>query len=122
LVAPIVPGRAGSGERSVWPVVAVVVDKDTEHSLEMAAVENEQPVEAFRSGGADEAFGDRVCLRRSDRRADDLDPLALEHVVEIAGELAVAIMDEETKGSRSLAEPPRRPLSLAFRLRTRATR
>jgi hypothetical protein len=91
-------------ERAVWPVVAVVVDKDAEHLFEMAAVENKEPVEAFGSDGADEAFGDRVvCLRRSDRRAHDLDRFASEDGVEIVGEFAVAIVDEKARGSRSLA-------------------
>src|SRR5436190_587962 len=77
---------------SVWPAVAVAVDEDAEYPFEMAAVENEEPVEAFGSDGADEAFGDRVCLRRPDRRADDLDAFTSEHAVELMAELAVAIV------------------------------
>ena len=55
-----------------------MIDEDAEHSFEMRPVEDEEPVEAFRAGGADEAFGDRVRRRRSDGRADNLDALASE--------------------------------------------
>jgi hypothetical protein len=61
----------------------------------MAAVEDQQPVETLGSDGADEAFGDRVGLRRSHRCADDLDRFASEDDVEGARELAVANPDEE---------------------------
>jgi hypothetical protein len=39
-----------------------VIDEDVEHVLEEAAVEDQEPVEAFSVGGADEALGDRVAL------------------------------------------------------------
>jgi hypothetical protein len=39
------------------PLGVVVLDIDAEHSLEVAAVENEQPVEAFRANGADQFRG-----------------------------------------------------------------
>src|SRR5919204_2231755 len=88
------------------PVAVVMVDDDLKHPLEMAAVEDQQSVEAFGADGADEAFCDGVRLRRSHRRADDLDPFASEHAVEVARELAVAIVDEEANRCRSLAERP----------------
>ena len=72
-----------------------MIDEDAEHSFEMRPVEDEEPVEAFRAGGADEAFGDRVRRRRSDGRADDLDALASEARVEVTGELAVPLADQE---------------------------
>ena len=52
----------------MWPLAVVVVDVDAKDMLEVAAVENQQPVEALRADGADEAFGDRIRLRRSHRR------------------------------------------------------
>src|ERR671938_1200818 len=88
------------------PVAVVIVDDDLEHPLEMTAVEDQQPVAAFGADGANEAFCDGVRLRRSHRRADDLDPFASEHDVEVARELAVAIVDEEANRCRSLAERP----------------
>jgi hypothetical protein len=39
-------------------------DEDSEHLLEVPAVDDQEPVETFRAHGADEAFGDRVRLRR----------------------------------------------------------
>jgi len=40
----------------VWPVAVVVVDEDAKHALEVLSVEDEEPVEAFRACGADEAI------------------------------------------------------------------
>jgi hypothetical protein len=77
----------------MWPVAVVMVDEDHKHSLEMAAVEDQQPVETLGSDGADEAFGNRVRLWGAHRCADDLDPFASEDDVEVARELAVAIPD-----------------------------
>ena len=45
-------------------VAVVVVGEDAEDALEMAPVRDQQPVEALGAGGADEALGDRVRLRR----------------------------------------------------------
>jgi hypothetical protein len=42
-------------------VRVVVIDEDVEHVLEVAAVEDQEPVEAFSAGGADEA----LCFRFS---------------------------------------------------------
>ena len=61
----------------------------------MAATDDQDPVEAFRSDGADEPFRVRVRLRRSHRRVDDVDSFAAEDLVEGGGELAVAIVDQE---------------------------
>jgi hypothetical protein len=49
-----------------------------EDVFELAAAEDQQPVEAFGAHGADEAFGDRVRFRRSHRQADNLDAFASE--------------------------------------------
>lgn len=60
------------------PVAVVMVDEDAEHLLEVSAVDDQEPVETFRADGADEAFCDRIRLRRADRCFDDLDPFAAE--------------------------------------------
>jgi hypothetical protein len=73
-----------------------------EHPLELARVEDQEPIETLGTDGVDEAFGDRVRLRRSHRRADDLDSFASEDGVEIARELAVAIPDQEANRCRAL--------------------
>jgi hypothetical protein len=51
-------------ERSMWSVAVVMVDEHAEHPLEMAAVDDQQPVEALDADRADEALGDRVHERR----------------------------------------------------------
>ena len=94
-------------ERAVRPVRVVVVSEHAEDALEMAKVDDQEPVEAFGAGGAYEALGDRVCLRRSLRCLDDFDPFSGEDGVEVARELAVAIADQEPKPRRLLLERPR---------------
>jgi hypothetical protein len=84
----------------------VVLGEDAEHAFEVVAVDDQKPVEALGAGGADEALGERVCLRRSHWRLDDLDSFAGEDGVEVAGELAVAVADEEAKRRSLLPECP----------------
>ena len=81
-----------------------MADENAEDALEMALVDDQEPVEAFGAGGADEALGERVCLWRSHWRLDDLDSFAGEDGVEVAGELAVPVADEEAKGRSPLLE------------------
>ena len=76
-------------------MAVVVVDKHAQYPLEMRAIHDQEPVEALGASGADEALGDRVGLRRSHWRLDDLDALAGEDSVEVASELAVAVADQE---------------------------
>jgi hypothetical protein len=68
---------------------------DAEHALEVAATEDQQPVETFGADSADEALGVRVCLRCADRCLDHRDAFAAEGLVEGAAELAVAVVDQE---------------------------
>ncbi len=93
-------------ERAVGPLAVVVVDVDTKHSFEVAAVEDQQPVEALGAHGSDEALCDRVRFGRADRRPDDLDAFAAEDGVEVTSELAVAIADQEANRRRSLRQGP----------------
>ena len=69
-------------ERAVRPLPVVVVDVDTQHAFEVAAVEDQQSVEALGARGSDEALGDRVRFGRADRRSDDLDAFAAEDVLD----------------------------------------
>jgi hypothetical protein len=93
-------------ERAVWPVAVVVAGEDAEHTLEVTPVHDREPVQTLRAGGADEALGDRVRLRRPHRRLDDLDAFACKHGVEITGELAVAVADQEPKRAWLFLERP----------------
>jgi hypothetical protein len=83
-----------------------VVDVDTEDALELATVDDQDPVEALAPDRADEALGVGVRLRRLDRRLDDFDPLAAEDLIERAVELGVAIANQESKRRGSLGERP----------------
>jgi hypothetical protein len=49
-------------ECSVWALAVVMRRVDAEHVREVAAAEDEQPVEAFGGDGADEPFGVGVRL------------------------------------------------------------
>jgi hypothetical protein len=70
----------------------------------LPAAADQEPVEAVAAEGADPAFGERVCLRRAKRGANDLDALASEDLVEGAAELAVTVVDQEAGRCRSLGE------------------
>src|SRR5215218_6887019 len=83
-----------------------MLNEDAKHPFEMAAVEDQEPVETLRSDGADEALGNRVRLRCAHRRADDLDPFASEDDVEVTRELAVAIPDQKPHRGRALRQSP----------------
>jgi hypothetical protein len=43
-------------ERAVRPAAVVVVDEDAKRAFEVPSVEDEEPVEALRADGADEAL------------------------------------------------------------------
>jgi len=87
--------RRSQFERAVWALLVEMADVHTEDLLELAAAEDQEPVEAFPAHAPDPAL--RVCVRvrRPDRRADDLDAFASEDRVEGAAELCVAIVDQE---------------------------
>jgi hypothetical protein len=85
-----------------------VLDEDAKHALEVLPVEDQEPVETLAPDGTGEALGDRIRLRRSDRRADYRDAFAVEYLVEGGAELAVVIVDQKRIRSR-------RPVKLRLR-------
>ena len=82
-------------ERAVRAFLVVVRRVDAEDVFEVAAAEDQEPVEALGSDGADEALGVSVGLRRADRCVDHPDPFAAKDLAEGGGELAVAVVDQE---------------------------
>src|SRR5436190_12928978 len=87
--------RRAELEPTVRPLGVVVVDVDAEHTLEVAVVEDQQPVETLRADGSDEALRDRICLRRAHGRLHRPDAVASEDLVEGTAVLAVAVADQE---------------------------
>jgi len=82
----------------------VVLDVDAQDVFEVAAADDQEPVETFGSDGSDKPLGVRVRLRRSHRRVDDPDSFAAEHLVEGSGELGVAIVDQEAGSFEELVK------------------
>src|SRR6266536_5850352 len=68
-----------------------------ENMLEVAPAEDPEPIETFAAGAADPALGVRPRLRRAHWRFDHADALGAEDLVELAGELAVAVADEKPR-------------------------
>src|ERR671919_3128712 len=64
----------------------------------MSAAEDEDPVETVGADGSHPAFGVGVRVWRLDGRADYLDALGAEDLVEGVAELLVAVVDEESEG------------------------
>jgi hypothetical protein len=98
----------------VWPLVVVMRDEDAQRVFEVAAAEDEQPVEALGADGAHEPLGVGVCSWCPDGRVDHLDPFGAEHLVEGGAELAVSVVDQkpcsleqpgEAKVARLLGDP-----------------
>jgi len=84
-------------ESAVWPVLVVVAPVDAEHVLEMAAAEDEDPIETVGANRAHPPLGEGVCVRRLHWAADYLDALAAEDLIEGVAELRVAIVNEKSK-------------------------
>ena len=84
-------------QRAVRPVLVVVLDVLAQDAFDVAAVEDQQPVQALGADGSDEPFGDGVRLRRSCRRLDDPDAVRAEHLVEGIAVLAVAVADQQAQ-------------------------
>jgi hypothetical protein len=96
LAGPVDRVRRKQGERSVRALAVVVSRVGADDVFEVAATKDQHPVETLDTDGAHEPLRTGVRLRCADRRADHLDPFAAEHLVEGGGELAVAIVDQET--------------------------
>jgi hypothetical protein len=71
----------------------VVLDVGREDSFEVAAVEDQEPVEALATDAADPAFGERVRAGCANGCPDDPDCFGAEHLVKGGSELAVTVVD-----------------------------
>ena len=90
-------GRDGwaAAERSVRALGVVVIDVDAQDAVELARADDQQPVQALGPCGPDEALGVCVGLWRAERRLDHRDALGAKDLVKSAGELRVAVADQE---------------------------
>src|ERR1019366_9575392 len=73
----------------------VVINEFAQDSLELAPMKNQHPVEALTSNGAYEAVGERIRTRGVNGRADDSEPLGLEHLIGTRAERVIAVPDQE---------------------------
>ena len=77
------------------PVLVVVERVGREDVLEVAAADDQEPIEALTADGSDPALGVRSRLGCPYRRFDHADAFGVKDLVEVAGEFAVAVTDEE---------------------------
>src|SRR5215470_15253530 len=89
------------------PMPVVVVTEHREDALEVTGIENQKPVEAFRTNCPHESFGDPVRMWGLDRCPNDSDSRTLEHVVKGSGKFSVVIANQDTNRIGALGEHPR---------------
>jgi hypothetical protein len=101
LVAPV-----GWAERecSVRPLSVVMGHVATEYAFEMAAAEEQDPVETLATDRAHEPLRVGVRLWRPNRRLDYGDPFASEHFVKGGAEFAVSVVDQEPRSVEDTGE------------------
>ena len=99
-------------EAAVGSVTVVVGEVGSQDGFEMASPEDEDPVEAFASDGADPAFGVGVGLGCADGGPDRGDVFGAKDVVDGTGEFGVSVSDQETAPSQVFSGPYRRGCGL----------
>ena len=83
-------------------VISNIVIQDT---VNVPLVDDQDVVEAFGTNRSDPAFGDRVCLGRTERRSDRRDAQRLQSPGEVSAVTVIAVVDQVT---RRLAIPDTR--------------
>jgi hypothetical protein len=103
-------GRSGSwvrrlkAKRPVRPMGVVVLNVDSEHLLEVAASDVQQPVQALGAHRPDPALGVSVRVGGPHRRQEHLGALGAEQIIEGAGELRVPVAQREAQPPSSFAK------------------
>ena len=92
-------------ERPMRTVSVVVRHVDPERLREVAAPEDQQPVQALGAHRPDPALRIRVGVRCLHRRDQHLGAFGAEHVVEAAGELGVAVAQHKAQPLSLFAVP-----------------
>jgi hypothetical protein len=93
-------------QRPVGPVVVVVPDVDAKDLLQMASAHDQQPVQALGADRPHPALRERVRPGRLHGRQQHLGTLGAEHIAEVATELRVSIVQQESAGV--VSAPPAR--------------
>jgi hypothetical protein len=88
----------------VWTMPVVVLDVDTKDLLQMAAPNDQQPIQALGADGADPPFCVGVRCRRPHGRHQHLGTLRGEQVVEASTELRVPVAEQEAHLSSPLTQ------------------
>jgi hypothetical protein len=96
-------------ESAVRALAVVMGGIGAEHKLEVAAADDQKPVQALGADGADGALGVGIRLWRANRRRDDCDSFAAEDLVEGGGELAVAVVNQKADPLEQAGEAEVRP-------------
>ena len=81
-----------------------MADVDAEDAFEVAAVDDQEPVEALAADGADPPIDEGVRAGCPYRCADRPDGVGAEHLIEGRRELAVAVADQEPDRLRPVDE------------------
>src|SRR5665647_3490016 len=95
---------------SMRPLLVVVLHVGPQNPVQVPGAEDQQPVQAVCAQRLYPALGERVRVRCPDRRADHPHPFACEDVIEGAGELGIAVADEEL-GPRALIRKAHRKVA-----------
>src|SRR5207237_7505758 len=93
-------------EAPVRSITVVMIDEDLDRVLKMPRVQAQEPVQTLGPNGPHEPFGDPVRLRGLWRRPNDPHVLGLEHRVEAAHELAIAVANQKPNRLLPLDERP----------------
>ena len=91
----VIIGGSSESEGAVRPVAIVMIGVFVQHGAKVPFAEDQQPVGAFRAGGADPSLGKRVRARRPRRNLQHVNAVACEDLIEAAGELRVPIPNQE---------------------------
>jgi hypothetical protein len=91
----------------VWAMPVVVINEDAKDMLKMLGVQEQEPVETLRANRPDKPLRHSVRLRGAKRRANDLQPVTLEHSIDTVGEFLIPVANQESEGFRPVSQGPR---------------
>jgi len=97
---------AAEFESSVWACAVVVVQELLDHCLQMVRAEDQEVVEQLVAAGGHEPLRDRVRARRAEWQAHNLRAFGPEDLIEVGGELGVAVAKEELGLQGTILEFP----------------